>query len=350
MGEEKAFFLSEEGREHLLRWYRREGRCLPWREGRDPYQIWVIETLLQQTQISQARTYIERFFQRFPTLEKLAQADVESLLEIWQGLGYYQRAHNLHKAAQQLYRDGGWEAIWRYPSPLRYLEALPGVGPYTARAILSFSEREAYLPVDGNVMRVLSRLWGLPTRSRTVYQTHADALPLHWRQREVGYALMDLAQLICVPRSPKCLLCPLKKECIALSQGRPSAYPPVPPPRQKPIRPFLFILCTSREGVWLQKRPTRGLWGGLWCPPMQFLKECPSALPTFTHQLTHFQLWGYVEKKDIPPEETFLVPWEHLERTPLPAPLRRLLVEEAETYKAPSSLQTSQVESYRPAL
>jgi A/G-specific adenine glycosylase len=135
-----------------------------------------------------------RFLAWFPSLQALAQAPIESVLEVWQGLGYYQRAHNLHRAAQRLHAQGGFEALWTRPDPLQGLLALPGIGPYTARAILAFSEKGAYLPVDGNLVRVLSRLFADPTPAtdRAYYQGQADGLPLAWRQRKVAFALMDL--------------------------------------------------------------------------------------------------------------------------------------------------------------
>ncbi|GEM_PF-1052886 len=320
---------QDEALEALLHWYQTQGRKLPWRETNDPYRIWVIETLLQQTQITQAQGRIERFLARFPSLEGLAQADLGAVLEVWQGLGYYQRAHNLHRAAKMLIAMGGWERIQSAPDALRLLTQLPGIGDYTARAILSFAGWGAYLPVDGNLVRVLSRLWGTMERDRSYYQQRADALPIPWRRREVAFALMDLAQLLCKPRRPKCLLCPLAPHCKALQIGTPEAYPPPGRQRQRPIRYFLLRLYTDREGVALVQRPARGLWGGLWTPPMEELTEPPQTPPTFSHELTHFRLWGYVEKIGAPPPEASLIPWERLPLYGLPAPIFRLLAQEA---------------------
>jgi A/G-specific adenine glycosylase len=320
--------------EALLRWYGQEGRRLPWRDTYDLYQIWITETLLQQTRIAQAQSTLERFFTRFPTLEVLARSPIEEVLAVWQGLGYYQRAHNLHRAARILCERGGL-ARWieQGESPLSSLLKLPGVGPYTARAILSFSERGAYLPVDGNLVRVLSRLWAdtTPASQRGYYQTLADSLPGEWRRREVAFALMDLGNLRCLPRKPLCLLCPLAPCCTAHREGKPAQYPPRRTQRQdKPIRAFRFWLYATAEAVWLQQQPSKGLWGGLWSPPLEEISLPSSELPDFRHELTHFRLWGYVERKSTLPPLSRPVPWQELGRYGLPAPIRRLLTHEAQ--------------------
>ncbi|MCX8113199.1 MAG: A/G-specific adenine glycosylase [Bacteroidia bacterium] len=320
---------SRETVETLLEWYAQQGRNLPWRETRDPYKIWVIETILQQTQISQAQAYIHRFLERFPTLDALAGTSLEAILEVWQGLGYYRRALHLHQTAQQIVSAGGWTAVQSQANPLHFLESLPGIGPYTARAILSFTGWAPYLPVDGNLVRVLSRLWGLSSRDRRLYQTKADALPEYWRKREIAFALMDLARLLCLPRRPKCLLCPLASTCVALQRGTPEQYPPAYTPRPKPTRSFMLTLCANKEGVWLQKQPLGGLWSGLWSLPMQATDAPMVAQPTLTHEFTHFRLVGYVHRQAHPPDDAVFVSWAHLAQYGLPAPIRRLLAQEA---------------------
>ncbi|MEN3041505.1 MAG: NUDIX domain-containing protein [Bacteroidia bacterium] len=318
--------------EKLRKWYHEQGRSLPWREGQDPYRIWVIETLLQQTQIAQAEARIEQFFAVFPSLESLAQASVEDVLVLWRGLGYYQRAHNLHRAAQQLYAMGGFSAVQRVSDPLGTLLRLPGVGPYTARAILSFSGWGNFLPVDGNLLRVLSRLWAEKETSREFYQRKADELPIAWRQRWVAYALMDLARLVCTPRRPKCLLCPLAEGCAALRLGQPEDYPPRALRPPKSVKHFVFTLCRDGQGVWLEHRPPRGLWGGLWSLPMRSTTPVSDREPDFVHELTHFQLRGYIERVPKPPQRTQFIRWEELREYALPAPIQRLLMQEAEAH------------------
>ncbi|MCX7606928.1 MAG: NUDIX domain-containing protein [Bacteroidia bacterium] len=325
----------------LLGWYSEHGRTLPWRETDDPYSIWVIETLLQQTRISQAGDILKRFLLRFPTVESLATAPLEAVLQIWQGLGYYQRAHNLHRAAQLLHAIGGFDAFWKLKGQTpEALMTLPGIGAYTARAILSFSRKGDFLPVDGNVVRILSRLWADPTpkNRRSIYQEKADALPLSWRKREVAYALMDLAQLICTPKRPKCLLCPLSTECRASREGQAESFPPPAPRRNRPIRHYAFYLYSTAEKVWLEKRPANGLWGGLWCVPMTSLESPPQTVPDLQHDLTHFRLLGYVVRSTEPPPYTSAIPWAELALYGLPAPIRRLLMHEAERHRASLSL------------
>ena len=328
------FWVSEAAVSALLAWFDKQGRVLPWRETQDPYRIWVIETLLQQTRIVQAEARIARFLAWFPSLEALAQAPIEAVLEIWQGLGYYQRAHNLHRAAQRLHAQGGFEALWTRPDPLQALLDLPGIGPYTARAILTFSEKGAYLPVDGNLVRIFSRFFADPTPAtdRAYYQGQADGLPPVWRQRKVAFALMDLATLLCTPRQPKCLLCPLSAFCEGLRQGAVMRFPVRGERSLRPKRYFLFKLHADAKAVWLVQRPNKGLWAGLWCLPMEELPTPAAEKPTFCHTLTHFQLVGYVERLPSPAEGSRPVEWSVLGQYGLPAPIKRLLLHEAEAY------------------
>ncbi len=320
--------LSGNEVELLLSWYASQGRQLPWRETNDPYRIWVTETLLQQTRIRQAEARIHRFLERFPTLQALAESLVEAVLQIWQGLGYYQRAHNLHRAAQQLYQRGGFAAL----KGLADLGRLPGVGPYTARAIWSFSGRGAALPIDGNLVRVLSRYFAdeTPANQRSRFQAQADALPLYWQRREVAFALMDLAQLVCTPKRPRCLLCPLQQSCNALQLGAPERFPIRSPKSPKPTRYFQLLWYANAEAVWLEQRPSRGLWGGLWSPPLQEVAEPRPQPPDLQHELTHFRLVGYLIPTSEPPLATFPIRWEELSQYQLPAPIRQLLTHKAE--------------------
>lgn len=328
--------LSGNELNQLLAWYASQGRKLPWRETYDPYRIWIIETLLQQTRISQAQERIERFLERFPTLESLARSSIDAILELWQGLGYYQRAHNLHKSAQKIARAGGFAAY----ASREALESLPGIGPYTARAIWSFSRQGESLPVDGNIVRVLSRYFGDPTPAvqRTYYQAQADALPSPWQQREVAFALMDLAQLLCTPQRPRCLLCPLQRGCEALASGTPESFPPSPARKPKPIRHFILLWFADRNAIWLEKRSPNGLWGGLWCLPLHEVQEPPPRTPSFLHTFTHFQMVAYIEALPEPAPNTEPILWEKLPAYGLPAPIRRLLAHEAKTYGASPSL------------
>ncbi|MEN2992425.1 MAG: A/G-specific adenine glycosylase [Bacteroidia bacterium] len=319
--------MSEALREALRAWYDEEGRRFVWRETQDPYRIWIAETFLQQTQIAQVERRLLAFLARYPTLKALVEAEESEVLRLWQGLGYYQRVHNLLRAAQALWQQGGWTRITESTDPLRALLALPGIGPYTARAILSFARWGAYLPVDGNVARILSRLWGDPTPlgQRHYYQKKADALPETWRQPWVAFALMDLARLVCLPRRPRCETCPLRAECQAFHSGKPAQFPAPRPTKPKPIQQWIFLIYATPEAVWLERRPAKGLWGGLWCLPLERPTQPLPNSPVFRHAFSHFQLWGYVKFLSAPLPATNPVAWSELERYALPAPIRRLL-------------------------
>ncbi len=313
-------------REALLGWFEVGGRCLPWRETKDPYRIWTAEVILQQTQIGQGEVYLRRFWDAFPTLEALAQAPLEALLAVWQGLGYYQRAHNLHKAAQAFVRMGGIP-LSPWPEALHTLQKVPGIGPYTARAILAFSVDAPLLPVDGNLVRVLGRLWADPTpiNRRSDYQKKADRLPTAFKGRLVSFALMDLARLVCRPQRPQCPLCPIRFACQAHALGASEDYPPRVLRAERPTRFFRMLLYYTAEAVWLLERPARGLWGGLWTPPMEEIPEAPFRPADLCHSFTHFRMLAFTERLFTPPPDTRPIPWSDLDTYGLPSPIRRYL-------------------------
>lgn len=315
-------------RAELLSWFAQAGRQLPWRETRDPYRVWTAEVILQQTQIAQAEGYLGRFWGAFPTLEALARAPREAVLALWQGLGYYQRAHNLHQAAQ-VFLDMGGIPLSPWPEALATLQKVPGIGPYTARAILAFAGEAPLLPVDGNLVRVLSRLWGdaTPATERKAYQAKADALPPAFTGRAVGFALMDLAQLVCKPRRPTCPACPLRSACQAYQQGQSEAFPVKAARAPRPTRFFRLLVHYTAEAVWLVERPAKGLWGGLWTPPLEELSEPPFRPADLRHEFTHFRMLAFAERLSEPPPHTQPIPWAELHRYGLPAPIRRYLTQ-----------------------
>ncbi len=244
-------------RRTLLAWYRKNARDLPWRRREDPWAILVSEVLLQQTRVEQAIPYYERILARFPTAEALAEAPLEALLRLWQGLGYYRRAENLWRAAKAIAEKG-------FPTTYRGLLALPGLGPYTAGAVASIAFGEPVPAVDGNARRVLARYYGLRSPSPAELEARAAALvdpadPGSWNQ-----ALIELGATLCRPKHPRCEACPLKAGC--RGKERPENYPGPARRRTRPWRLFALYL-EGRGGVVLERRD-RPPWRGLYGPPL----------------------------------------------------------------------------------
>jgi A/G-specific adenine glycosylase len=259
---------------NLLRWYNRYRRDLPWRRTRDPYRIWVAEILLQQTRVETARLRYQAFLERFPTLDSLAKASLDEVLAAWQGLGYYSRARNLHRAAQKVVN----ELDGKIPDDVRALERLPGIGPYTARAIASIAFHKNAAVLDGNVARVLCRVFCLPwdpnlPADRARLQRLADRLLPKGKASPFNQALMDLGAVLCLPRSPKCGRCPVARYCRSYRKGRTSLYPVRRTRPPLPIRRRVMAAVIHRGALLLQKRQADGLLGGLWELPAQPLKE-----------------------------------------------------------------------------
>lgn len=209
----------------LLEWFDHHRRDLPWRRSRDPYRIWLSEVMLQQTRVETAIPYYERFLERFPTVERLAQAEPQEVLAQWSGLGYYRRARQLHRAAREVARRGG-----DFPDTVEGLLELPGIGPYTAAAVASIAFGVAEPVLDGNVERVASRLLASSenpksSRGRRRLRERVRELLDPRRPGDSNQALMELGAIVCTPRSPRCLLCPLSPACRARAEGAPESYP-----------------------------------------------------------------------------------------------------------------------------
>jgi A/G-specific adenine glycosylase len=269
----------KEVRRVLLSWYRRNRRDLPWRRSRDPYQIWVAETMLQQTRVETALRYYERFLTRFPDLESLATADSDDVLGEWAGLGYYGRARNLQAAARQVVEDWGGEI----PEDVEGLRTLKGVGRYTAGAIASIAFDRPEPVVDGNVSRVLARLLGIreDVQSAPVVNRlweEAGALVRGRSPGDLNQALMELGATVCTPRSPLCEACPISARCRAWQDGDPEAIP-VKRPRPRPKRIEAAAAFLERRGKALAvRRPPQGLLGGLWELPGGELRKAEDPL------------------------------------------------------------------------
>jgi A/G-specific adenine glycosylase len=257
-------------RRRLLAWYDAEARRLPWRfpqDRADPYRVWIAEVMLQQTRVRAVVPYYERFVARFPTLEALAGAEEDEVLAAWSGLGYYARGRNLLAGARAaLARHGG------LPASLEALAALPGVGPYTAGAVASIAFAIPAAAVDGNVARVLARLFALegdpaaPAFARRAGDL-ARALVDPSRPGDLNQALMELGATVCARRSPSCARCPVSRACAARTAGRAAELPA--PRRRAGPRPLVLAYAIVRRGdtLLLARRPPDGLFGGLWGPP-----------------------------------------------------------------------------------
>ncbi len=230
----------------LLAWFRRGARDLPWRRTRDPYAIWVSEVMLQQTQVAAVVPYYARWMKRFPTVRALARAALDDVLKAWEGLGYYARARNLHRAARGMKRLPRTAAEWR---------EVPGVGPYTAAAIASIAWGERVAVFDGNVRRVLSRL-----EARDVAVPPAP----RGRPGDFNQALMELGQRVCTPRSPLCGKCPLAGDCLALERGELDRWPVRKPARKVPHHDVAVGVVWKAGRFYVQRRAEEGLLGGHW--------------------------------------------------------------------------------------
>ena len=212
-------------KKRLLKWFEKNKRAFPWRETKDPYAIWISEVMLQQTRASFVIPYYKNFLKAFPDIQSLSQAEEESLYPLWAGLGYYQRAKNLLKAAREIMKNGG-----QFPSSAKELLTLPGFGPYTARAVSSLAFEEPVGVVDGNVIRFLSRFHGLPIKwwkaeGKRHFQVLADTWVAEERPSLINQALMEIGSLVCLSTSPYCRLCPLATDCVAFQAGTQSRFP-----------------------------------------------------------------------------------------------------------------------------
>lgn len=249
----------------LLEWYDKKGRRLPWRRTVDPYAIWVSEIMLQQTRVETVIPYFERWLERFPTVFALAEADEQEVLSAWEGLGYYQRARNLHRAARILVAEHGGNL----PRDAEGWRRLPGVGRYTASALAAILGGQDEAAIDGNVKRVISRVYDIaepvdaPAGEQAVLARAQENLPAG-RAADYNQALMDLGALVCTPRSPRCEACPLSPLCCARAQGMQEQRPVTRPRRALPH--YLVVAAViRRDGKYLlTRRPSHGLLGGMW--------------------------------------------------------------------------------------
>jgi A/G-specific adenine glycosylase len=301
----------------VLNWYDQNGRKnLPWQKGKTAYRVWVSEIMLQQTQVTTVIPYFERFITRFPTVAELAAAPQDEVLHLWTGLGYYARARNLHKTAQQVMAQWAGEL----PQQPDQLETLPGIGRSTAAAIASsvFNTHAAIL--DGNVKRVLSRFFALQqwpgdTAATAQLWKWSEALTPVQRVADYNQVMMDLGAMVCTRSKPKCELCPLQVQCLAYQTEQTASLPKSKPKKDKPVKSTCLLMLQAPDGrVALQQRPGVGIWGGLFSFPeftdAEALENSVSHYPveriepwrSFRHTFSHYHL-------DIEPIRVWLRDW-----------------------------------------
>lgn len=334
----------------VVQWQKLHGRNdLPWQNTRDPYRVWLSEIMLQQTQVSTVLDYFPRFLSAFPDVASLANASLDDVLGLWSGLGYYSRARNLHRCAVEVVsvHQGA------FPDTSQILQTLPGIGRSTAAAIASlcFSERVAIL--DGNVKRVLTRVLGFDAdlastvNEKKLWNEATVLLPqveLHVAMARYTQGVMDLGATICTQRKPKCERCPVASGCVAFKEGQPERFPVKTRKLKRSSQAIWLLQAQTREGgVLLSKRPTPGVWAGLYCLPLFDSRSaleaalpdgCRDALvdsPAFIHVLTHKDLHLHVVKwpllaSDKPKLDGRWFAADDWLALGLPAPIRKLLM------------------------
>lgn len=326
----------------LLDWYDANARRLPWRGTKDPYRVWLSEIMLQQTRAEAVARYYDRFLERFPDVHALAAAPEDEVLKLWEGLGYYSRARNLHAAAKRISAAGG-----RFPDTVEGLEGLPGVGPYAARAVASIAYNLCVPALDGNQMRVLSRVLAEERVLKTPFDLEAEASACISRARPGDYnqALMDLGSGVCTPKRPKCPACPLSPVCRARAAGDAERYPLRPAPVPKREEPRTVFLIETPEGVCVRRRDGERLLGGLYefpsvaghlspdaakaalaelgCASCRDFAALPPAKHVFTHMIWRMQ--GFRLRADAAPDGLRAVDADGLRALAFPSALRKYL-------------------------
>jgi len=328
----------------VVHWQRAHGRReLPWQATRDPYRVWLSEIMLQQTQVATVLTYYARFLESFPDVGALAAASQDAVLGLWSGLGYYSRARNLHRCAQQVVTVHGGA----FPRSAEQLQTLPGIGRSTAAAIAAFCFDERIAILDGNVKRVLARVRGfaddlaVARHERTLWDLAQAMVPAASADMPAyTQGLMDLGATVCLPRAPLCGVCPVQSLCTAQGAGEPTRYPVRTRKLKRSAQSLWLLLARRADGaVWLDKRPQQGVWAGLYCLPV-FESDAAlrAAVPAqaspvdgvpFVHVLTHKDLHLHPVVVDLSTQSPAgSGAWVGADQWPalgLPAPVRKLL-------------------------
>ncbi|NMP16451.1 A/G-specific adenine glycosylase [Thalassotalea sp. Y01] len=290
----------------VLGWYDEQGRKdLPWQQDKTPYRVWISEIMLQQTQVATVIPYYTRFMKSFPDIIALANADEDSVLHHWTGLGYYARARNLHKAAKTI-RD---DYQGQFPTDIEQVIALPGIGKSTAGAILSLSLGQHHPILDGNVKRVLARYNmvagypGLASFEKQLWQVSEDVTPIQ-RVDNFNQAMMDLGAMVCTRSKPACVVCPLKQKCQGFYHEQQQNFPGKKPKKDKPVKSTVMLLLKNQDELLMYKRPSSGIWGGLFSfyevdnaagindklDELGLLPIDKQTLNEFRHTFSHFHL------------------------------------------------------------
>ncbi|MFJ7841322.1 A/G-specific adenine glycosylase [Lysinibacillus sphaericus] len=331
-----------EFRQSLVEWFEKEKRDLPWRHTKDPYKIWVSEVMLQQTRVDTVIPYYNRFMESFPTLELLAEAPQEYLLKHWEGLGYYSRARNLQAGVREVLESyGGIVPDNRYE-----ISKLKGIGPYTAGAILSIAYNKPEHAVDGNVMRVLSRILNIHDdialpKTKKIFEAAVEELIDSENASSFNQGLMELGALICSPTSPKCLLCPVREYCTAFNEGEPENLPiKSKKVKMKHISYDVFV-CEDKDGrILMEQRPEEGLLANMWQFPMveqeddSLIKfahhhesnvQAHQPILTFKHIFSHltWHVNAYYMKSKTAEKGEWLTR-EQIELLPMPVPMLKI--------------------------
>jgi len=332
----------------LLAWFDQKGRHdLPWQHNKTPYRVWVSEIMLQQTQVTTVIPYYEKFMQSFPSVEALAGATQDEVLSHWSGLGYYARGRNLHKTAQIVVSELGGE----FPQDLEGMIALPGIGRSTAGAVLAIACQQRQPILDGNVKRVLCRFdavesWSGNKQTEAILWQRADALTPQQRFDDYTQAIMDLGATVCKRSKPLCIACPMQANCDAFAQNRVKDFPYSKPKKAKPTKhTCVLILMNAERKIWMQQRPQKGIWGGLWSLPecqksdlehiVQNEIECDGQVDVnlvewseFKHTFTHYHLMiqpVVVEQVTTVRVEGEWVTVASASERGLPAPIRKVI-------------------------
>jgi A/G-specific adenine glycosylase len=337
----------------LLAWYDRHRRELPWRVTpdmratgviNDPYHVWLSEVMLQQTTVAAVKAYFEKFVRLWPRVEDLAGADTEEVMKAWAGLGYYARARNLKACAEAVARDHGG----RFPETSEALRMLPGIGDYTSAAIAAIAFDEAVPVMDGNVERVISRIFrveeALPA-AKPILRGHLATLTPRERPGDFAQAMMDLGATICTPKRPACALCPWRDNCRALAEGDPETYPVKAAKKAKPVRTGgAYVAIDPAGNVLLRKRPPEGLLGGMsevpttgWTsrvdggdgpehvPFAADWKPCGAVTHVFTHFELRLSVWRAAIDTRPAGDNGFWVPVTKLDAEALPTVMKKAI-------------------------